>query len=221
MDTTRRGVAITHSDNYPHTMTLQAQFGSIDIYVFDQLLKGRFAPGSTILDAGCGTGRNLVYFLRNGYNVYGVDSSAEAIQHTRTLAAQLAPSLPPEHFCVENLDSLSLPNSSMDTVICNAVLHFAQSEEQFHRIIAQLWRVLKPNGLLFCRLASTIGIEHLVQHQHGRWYALPDGTERFLVDIDFLMNTTHALGGTLLEPIKTVHVHNQRCMTTWCVHKLL
>lgn len=202
-------------------MTLQEQFGSIDIYLFDQLLKGRFAPEATILDAGCGTGRNLVYFLRNGYNVYGVDSSVEAIAHVRALAAQLAPTLPPEHFRVENLDSLSLPTSSMDAVMCNAVLHFAINEEQFHRMVAQLWRVLKPGGLLFCRLASTTGIEHLVQHRHGRWYTLPDGTERFLVDMDFLMNTTLALNGTLLEPIKTVYVHNQRCMTTWCLQKSL
>lgn len=202
-------------------MTLQEQFGSIDIYLFDQLLKGRFPDGSAILDAGCGTGRNLVYFLRNGYAVYGVDSSADAVARARALAAQLAPTTPPDNFRVENLVELSLPTSSMDAVLCNAVLHFASSEEQFQQMVAQLWRVLKPGGLLFCRLASTIGIEHLVQHCGERWYSLPDGTERFLVDMEFLLTTTHALGGTLLEPIKTVNVQNQRCMTTWCVRKPL
>ena len=47
-------------------MTLQDQFGNIDIYVFDQLLRGRIAPGMRVFDAGCGGGRNLVYLLRNG-----------------------------------------------------------------------------------------------------------------------------------------------------------
>jgi SAM-dependent methyltransferase len=56
---------------------LQELFGNIDIYLFDQLLKGRFFSGMRVLDAGCGTGRNLVYFLRNGYQVFGVDQSAE------------------------------------------------------------------------------------------------------------------------------------------------
>ena len=55
------------------SINLQAWFGGIDIYLFDQLLKGRFVPGMRILDAGCGSGRNLVYFLRSGYEVFAVD----------------------------------------------------------------------------------------------------------------------------------------------------
>ena len=52
---------------------LLEQFGQIDIYLFDQLLRGRIALGMRVLDAGCGAGRNLVYFLREGYEVFGVD----------------------------------------------------------------------------------------------------------------------------------------------------
>jgi 2-polyprenyl-3-methyl-5-hydroxy-6-metoxy-1,4-benzoquinol methylase len=37
---------------------LQEQFGQLDIYWFDQLLRGRIVPGMRILDAGCGFGRN-------------------------------------------------------------------------------------------------------------------------------------------------------------------
>ena len=74
--------------------TLQEQFGQIDIYLFDQLLKGRILPGMRILDAGCGSGRNLVYFLREGYEVYGADSEAQAVDSLRSLARTLAPALP-------------------------------------------------------------------------------------------------------------------------------
>ena len=48
-------------------MNIREEFGDIDIYLFDQLLKGRLDASMSLLDAGCGGGRNLYYFLRNGY----------------------------------------------------------------------------------------------------------------------------------------------------------
>ena len=56
---------------------LLAQFGPIDIYLFDQILRGRIARGMRVLDAGCGSGRNLVYLLREGYEVFGVDADPQ------------------------------------------------------------------------------------------------------------------------------------------------
>ena len=73
------------------TLTLQEQFGQIDIYLFDQLLKGRVSPGTRILDAGCGSGRNLVYLLREGYEVYAADSDAQAVDSVRSLAGSSRP----------------------------------------------------------------------------------------------------------------------------------
>src|SRR5688572_28639384 len=86
---------------------LQEWFGGIDIYLFDQLLKGRIVPGMRVLDAGCGAGRNLVYFLRSGYEVFGVDESAQQIAQVRKLAAALAPHLPAENFWVGAVERLS------------------------------------------------------------------------------------------------------------------
>ena len=68
---------------------LQQQFGGIDIYLFDQLLKGRITSEMRVLDAGCGSGRNLIYFFRSGFNTSGVDQSSEAIAQIQSLAAQL------------------------------------------------------------------------------------------------------------------------------------
>jgi tellurite methyltransferase len=72
-------------------MTLKDQFGDIDIYVFDQLLRGRIAPGMRVFDAGCGGGRNLVYLLRQGYDLCGNDANAAAVAQVRAMAASLAP----------------------------------------------------------------------------------------------------------------------------------
>ena len=199
---------------------LQEMFGSIDIYLFDQLLKGRLAPGMSLLDAGCGNGRNLIYFMQNGYSVYGVDHSSDAITQIRALAAELAPKLPADNFRVESVDNLSFENESFDVVLSSAVLHFAKNEDHWHAMVREMWRVLKPGGIFFARLSSTIGIQDHIQHLRSRIFRLPGGTEWFLVDASMLEEVTSALGGEWLEPFKTVVVHNKRSMSTWCLRKL-
>ena len=201
------------------TLDLGAWFGEIDIYLFDQLLKGRLAPADRILDAGCGDGRNLPYFLRAGFDVCAVDESPDAVSRVRSLAATLAPHLPATNFRVEPVDALSFEPGSFEGVISSAVLHFARDAEHFDRMLREMWRVLRPGGIFFCRLASTIGIEDLVHHIEGRRYWLPDGSERFLADEDLIVRATRELRGDLLEPIKTVNVQHQRAMTTWVARK--
>jgi tellurite methyltransferase len=198
---------------------LHEQFGQIDIYVFDQLLRGRIGPGMRIFDAGCGFGRNLVYLLREGYEVFGVDADSRAVDATRDLAASLAPSLPAGNFRVEGVEAMSFPDAFADVVISSAVLHFARDDDQFDRMVRGIWRVLKSGGLLFCRLASSIGMEDQVRRIEGRRFLLPDGSDRYLVDAALLVRLTQEMGGRLLDPLKTTVVQGQRCMTTWVVRK--
>jgi SAM-dependent methyltransferase len=197
---------------------LRAQFGGIDIYLFDQLLKGRFDQRTRVLDAGCGDGRNLVYFLRAGFSCFGVDGDPDAIDRVRQRASTLAPDLPPGNFVVGPIDRLDHTDASMDAVVCSAVLHFARDERHFAGMVNELWRVLAPGGLLFTRLASNIGLESKIPAA-GRRVRLPDGTERFVVDEAMLLEWTARLGGTLADPIKTTNVQGLRCMTTWCLIK--
>jgi 2-polyprenyl-3-methyl-5-hydroxy-6-metoxy-1,4-benzoquinol methylase len=68
-------------------MDVQEQFGQIDIYVFDQILRGNIAAGMKVLDAGCGYGRNLVWLLREGAEVFALDADARGVEHVRALAA--------------------------------------------------------------------------------------------------------------------------------------
>ncbi len=200
-------------------LSLADHFGPIDIYLFDQLLRGRIAPGARILDAGCGTGRNLVYLLRAGHEVFGVDADPDAIEQTRQLARWLAPSLPAENFRLGSLESMPFPKAFADAVLSSAVLHFARDDEQFHAMLRGTWDALKPGGLFFCRLASSIGIESQITPLAARRFLLPDGSERYLVDEQLLMNLTATLGGELLDPIKTTVVQAQRSMTTWVLLK--
>ena len=199
--------------------TLNEQFGAIDIYLFDQLLRGRIRPGMRVLDAGCGGGRNLVYLLREGYEVFGVDADARSIAEVRRLAGEIAPNLPSDNFRLESLEAMSFPDAFAEVVISSAVLHFARDDGQFQAMLRGTWRVLKPGGFMFCRLASDIGMEGRFAQIAGRRYRLGDGSERYLVDEAMLLRTTAELGGQMVDPLKTSVVQGQRCMTTWVVRK--
>ena len=203
----------------PGRSPLLEQFGEIDIYLFDQLLRGRITPEMRVLDAGCGDGRNAHYLLQAGAQVFGVDKDARQIGRIQALAARLAPALPSDNFSVGQLDELPFPDGHFGAVICSAVLHFAEDEAHLERMVAEMWRVLAPGGVFFARLASTIGIEDRVKALGDRWHKVPDGTERFLVDEEYLLRITARLGGELLDPLKTTNVQNLRAMTTWVVGK--
>ena len=198
-------------------MNIQEQFGQIDIYVFDQILRGNIAPGMRILDAGCGYGRNLVHLLREGCEVFALDANAEAVEHVRQLAAMLAPQLPATNFFRGAIEAMPFADDFADVVICNSVLHFAKDEKHFLSMVAELWRVLRPGGMLFCRLGSRIGMEF--EHVREHIYRIGDGSEWFLVDEPVLLEMTRQMRGVLVDPLKTTIVQDYRCMTTWVVRK--
>jgi tellurite methyltransferase len=200
--------------------SLEAQFGQIDIYLFDQLLRGRLTAGMRVLDAGCGPGRNLFYMLRSGFEVFATDADRGAIDSVRRLAASLAPGLPPDNFRVEPVERMTFEDGFADALISSAVLHFARDDQHFASMLREMWRVLKPGGLFFCRLASNIGMENRVQQTSGRRFLLPDGSERYLVDEALLLHLSRELGATLIDPLKTTIVQDQRCMTTWVARKM-
>jgi SAM-dependent methyltransferase len=200
-------------------LDLQDQFGEIDIYLFDQLLRGRISRDRPVLDAGCGSGRNLVYLLRSGYEVLAADAEARAVEDVRGLAAALAPILPAANFRVEPVEAMSFPEGIAGTVIISAVLRFARDDGHFDAMLRSSWRALGPGGLFFCRLASSIGMEDRCRRIAGRGFLLPDGSERYLVDEPMLMRLTEQLRARLLDPLKTTLVQDRRCMTTWVLRK--
>ena len=199
------------------TLSVQEQFGQIDIYVFDQILRGNIRPDMRVIDAGCGYGRNLVYLMREGCEIFALDQDPEGVAYVRHQSAMLNTGLPAENFQVGVIERMPFPDGLADVVMCGSVLHFARDDRHFQAMVRELWRVLKPGGLLFCRLGSRIGMEFERVRDHI--YRIGDGSDWFLVDEAMLLQLTQAMNAELVDPLKTTVVQNHRCMTTWVLRK--
>jgi SAM-dependent methyltransferase len=198
-------------------LKIQDQFGQIDIYVFDQILRGNIGPGMRVLDAGCGYGRNLVHLLREGCEVFALDADEAGVGHVRQLSASLETGLPAENFQVGLIERMPFPDAFVDVVMCSSVLHFARNEEHFRMMLSELWRVLRPGGMLFCRLGSRIGMNF--KRVRDNIYVIGDGSEWFLVNEEMLLEHTREMNAVLTDPLKTTIVQDYRCMTTWVLRK--
>lgn len=198
---------------------LRELLGGVDVYLLDQVMKGRIPAGSRVLDVGCGGGRNIELFLRCGYDVWAVDVEQRAARATFALARELGAGRPVGWTSRQDAAALAFRGASFDVVVCSALLHFCPDRERFAASVEEMWRVLAPHGLLFVRLASTAGIEDRLESLGGGRYRLPGGQEWLLVDRPQLLDWTERLGGRLIEPIKTTVVDDLRAMTTWCLVK--
>jgi ubiquinone/menaquinone biosynthesis C-methylase UbiE len=196
------------------------QFGNLDIYVFDQLLKGNITPNSKILDAGCGNGRNHYHFIKEGYDVSAFDLNAEALENARNSAKELNyRNL--DQFKRGDMTNIPFESNSFDFIINVAVLHFANDRDHFEKMLSELVRVCKPGGKILMRVASNIGIKHLFDpiDEKAQRYTMPDGSNRFVMNEEDFEDFTQKVGCQLAEPIKTTNVNNLRCMTTWVISK--
>ena len=194
---------------------LNTELASVDIYLLDQILKNRFKEGGRILDVGCGAGRNLKWFARNGFEVYALDSHDKAIE--KVMATGL---IPEDHVFQQSATELPFEDKFFDGVICNALLHMLDTRDDMEKVIMESWRVLKPGGTWFARLATDLSMEELIERQPDGRHRMP-GTEWdiHLTSLSEMLAWTEKLGGNLLDPIKTTNVQNQRAMTTWVMGK--
>ena len=189
--------------------------GDTDIYLIDQILKGRFKTGDIILDAGCGGGRNLSWFLHNQFEVYGVDTNVETINE---LINKTQPNVS-SHFMVSAVENMPFDDQAFDVIISSAVLHFANNIAHFFSMTKEMLRVLKEDGILFIRMASDIGIEIKVVALGDGIYNIPDGSTRFLLTRSILQELLQTLPVIMIEDFKTVNVNDVRCMSTLVLQK--
>ena len=199
---------------------LNRLLGNVDIYLLDQILKGRFTKEMKILDAGCGEGRNAVYFINQGYQIFGIDPNEMAIQYCRYLSKSLNPEFDALRFQLGRLEEIPFHAGAFDAVICSAVLHFAESVDNFWQMIREIHRVLKPGGIFWFRMTTGFGgiLEESHVLENGK-YLLPDGSERFLMT-QALVDNLLQLGFQHLENPKSVLVHGQRAMGVFVLEKL-
>ncbi len=198
---------------------LNAQLGNIDIYLLDQLLKGRFEGKSKVLDVGCGEGRNLVYFAREGFDVYGFDKNPSALQMLQYVFKGINPAFDERKLIEGDATKLPLPTAYFDVVISSAVLHFSESEDTFRSQIAELFRVLAPEGVLFIRMTSHIGLPEVIEDLGNGRFLIPDGSLRFLLTRDLIAEIEDSYSWQLIEPVKTTVVDDIRSMTTLVFQK--
>lgn len=198
---------------------LNQVLGNIDIYLLDQVLKDNIKPDAKILDAGCGEGRNLIYFLNNGFDVHGLDINDEAIQMLHFIIGSNYNHYSKSRFQVADLANLPYQDSSFDYVICSAVLHFSTNAQKFWSSVSELHRVLSTNGTLFIRMTSDIGLNDHQPTDTEHIYQLPDSSIRFLLNHDMISLLKEQFHFEELEPIKTVLVDDKRSMTTLILRK--
>ena len=201
---------------------LNHQLGNIDLYLLDAILKGYFPAGSKLLDAGCGEGRNLHWFLKQGYEVWAVDKNPAAIHMLRFVANSLKKGYPQDRFGTAGLEAIPHADAQFDAVVCSAVLHFAENQAHFKQMWQELWRVLKPGGSLFIRTATDLGMteEELQPAGEGRYF-LPDGSYRFLLTAPLLQELLAQYPMQWLEPQKSVLVAGQRSMGVLLLQKTI
>ena len=189
---------------------MQEILGQTDIYLIDQIMKGRYKSSDKILEAGCGGGRNMDWFVKNDFQVYGIDQSEAAILNLKSKYSNLQE----ERLQIARVEKIPFEDNYFNHIISSAVLHFAKSEDHFKEMMREMLRVLKPGGSLFIRMTSDIGIEDKVLLLENGNYQIPDGSMRFLLTRDLIKDLLENLPITFLESLKTVNVEDIRCMST-------
>lgn len=195
------------------------ELGKMDIYLLDQVMKGRITKGMKILDAGCGVGRNSEYFIKNNFNIFGIDIEKEAIQNTKEQIALWNSHFDAKHFTIANLIEIPFPDNEFDFIISSAVLHFSIDRAHFRKQFEELTRVLKPNGILFIRMTTKHTLAHIAKHLHDDVYYIPDGTTRYLLDVEYLKDLMIENQMNFIEPFKTVNVEDKRTMAVVVLQK--
>lgn len=98
---------------------------------------------SRILDVGCGYGRILNELYKNNYrNLIGIDFSDKLIERGKTLYPNLKLS-------IQKSPNIDFPDESMDAVILFAVLTCIIDDKEQQKLLAEITRVLKPNGIIY------------------------------------------------------------------------
>ncbi len=107
-------------------------------------LKNRNAK--KILDLGCGYGRDALYLAQHGFDVVGVDSSEKALNIGRQQAE--AKGLAVKFLYQDALDLKDFSDHAFDAVVSHRFLHLILDINQQQAMVVEIYRVLKPDGIV-------------------------------------------------------------------------
>lgn len=184
----------------------------MDIYILDQLIKGRLTKNSAILDAGCGSCRNFIPLYLNGYDIIGFDKDSSMIAELHSSGLDSTKIIDSD---ISNFSS----SIKFDFVICSAVLHFCTSHSEFDSYFKKLWELLSVNGTIFIRMTSDLATKHSYIIDTNGVAQLPDNSTRYLLTRNKLDELENKYSFDYLDPIKTTNVADLRCMTTLVLKK--
>ncbi len=143
-----------------------------------------------VLDLGCGNGRHVVMFARQGFQVSGIDISERAIEWAAGWCRREGLSC---DLRVGDIAQLPYADASFDVVVTHGVLDHVRIE-QAQQAVSEVHRALKPGGLFYCDLRSTEDFEcGTGEEVEPHTYLLKDGFEAGLVQHFFSLDEAQAL----------------------------
>ena len=203
----------------PDKLELVHKLGRIDLYLLDQLMKGRIQPQMRILDAGFGHGRNAQYFIENNFDIWGVDRKAELTEFINAQIDIWNPNYDKSKFKIASLEAIPFPDNHFDFIISSAVLHFAENRNHFIRLFEETIRVLKSGGIFWFRMTTKHTLVQHAEHLQDDIYVLPDGSTRYLLDATILKDLMEKHHLVFVDPFKTVNVADLRTMCVCALAK--
>lgn len=138
----------------------------------NMFLNKNISADGAILDYGCGSGNNSIFFMQKGYSVSGVD----VVPSFKDLIAK--------NFELHNIDtsalanfslidpdtaSLDFPDNHFDFVLSNQVLYYLPSEQHLKKVCVEIKRVLRPGGFVFFTMIGprSYYVTHHLKQVHG------------------------------------------------------
>jgi SAM-dependent methyltransferase len=134
---------------------IQNLVGYADMHVLEQFMKGLFRVGSTLLDAGCGEGRNLHLFVDSGVRYFGLDTDRRALKMARTYLRSTDSTFDDELLQRGRLSNNHFPDACFDAVLLISVLHHCADIQEFRQELTGLKRILKPGGTVIIKMNTS------------------------------------------------------------------
>jgi SAM-dependent methyltransferase len=134
-------------------------------------------PPHNILDLGCGPGRDLIAFRDLGHTAIGLDGCPEFVEMARAASRC--------EVWLQDLLALDLPAERFDGVFANAVLFHVPSRV-LPKVLGDLWRALRPLGVLFSSSPRGQNEEGVVDERYACFYE-PSTWRRLVENAGFVL----------------------------------